>query len=91
MGRDIRAQHHDALVVVAERLQRPVGGRAVGLDCRAWFDGCLNKRYDRRVSVRFDPTQANATEPFSAYFSDRGRLFQSDRGRRNGVAGVALG
>ena len=27
----------------------------------------------------------------SAYFSDRGRLFQSDRGRRNGVAGVALG
>ncbi len=27
----------------------------------------------------------------AAYFSDRGRLFQSDRGRRNGVAGGAPG
>ena len=26
-----------------------------------------------------------------AYFSDRGRLFQADRGRRNGAAGDALG
>jgi hypothetical protein len=26
-----------------------------------------------------------------AYFSDRGRLFQADRGRRNGVAVAALG
>ena len=26
-----------------------------------------------------------------AYFSDRGRPFQSDRGRRNGVIGEALG
>jgi hypothetical protein len=26
-----------------------------------------------------------------AYFSDRGRLFQADRGRRNGAVGDALG
>ena len=29
--------------------------------------------------------------PLVAYFSDRGRLFQSDRGRQNGVAEAALG
>jgi hypothetical protein len=28
---------------------------------------------------------------FFAYFSDRGRLFQADRGRRIGVAVAALG
>ena len=28
---------------------------------------------------------------FAAYFSDRGRLFQADRGRRIGVAVAALG
>jgi len=27
----------------------------------------------------------------TAYFSDRGRLEQADRGRRNGVAAEALG
>jgi len=31
------------------------------------------------------------TKRLSAYFSDRGRPFQADRGRRNGVAAAALG
>ena len=43
----------------------------------------------RHSAIRFvTPAQRHAQR---AYFSDRGRLFQSDRGRRNGVAGVALG
>ena len=46
-----------------------------------WFHGVLAPNAKLRDLVM----------PQSAYFSDRGRLFQSDHGRRNGVAGVALG
>ena len=34
---------------------------------------------------------ADSYGPEGAYFSDRGRLFQADRGRQNGVAAAALG
>jgi hypothetical protein len=34
---------------------------------------------------------AGLTKQLLAYFSDRGRLFQADRGRRNGAVGDALG
>jgi hypothetical protein len=37
------------------------------------------------------PVDMVTSETHVAYFSDRGRLFQADRGRRIGIAVAALG
>jgi hypothetical protein len=43
------------------------------------------------VKVSRLPPCRHSVHARTAYFSDRGRLFQADRGRQNGVAEAALG
>jgi predicted HTH transcriptional regulator len=62
--------------------------------------GVVIERYPDRIELsnpgsllvsRAQLLAGGVSECRNAYFSDRGRLFQSERGRRNGVAGVAPG
>jgi len=55
----------------------------------AMFSERISHRHRRKSASSFATVALPASQ--AAYFSDRGRLFQADRGRRNVAVGDALG